>query len=87
MATREPIKILRDCIEQQIRAMWPKSWPSMKPMPVRIVAESVTFAEASELPSGYEDLMRNTYVSFRFGAQDGAKHRRRYRLRLSTRRV
>ena len=29
----------------------------------RIVAEAVTFAEASELPSSYEDLMRNTYVS------------------------
>ena len=28
----------------------------------RIVAESVKFAEASELPSSYQDLLQNTYV-------------------------
>ncbi len=62
MATREPIKILRDCIESQygdVAAILAGHEAEAK----SIVAESVKFAEASELPVTYEDLMRNTYVA------------------------
>ena len=43
--------------------MWPISWRATRLTPRGIVADSVTFAESSELPSTYEDLMRNTYVN------------------------
>ncbi len=62
MATREPIKILRDCIESQYGDVG-EVLAQHEADAVQIVADSVTFAEASELPSTYEDLMRNTYVS------------------------
>ena len=47
---------------------------------LRIVAEAVKFAEASEMPSSYQDLMQNTYVQLRPGTQNGGQYRRRYRL-------
>ncbi len=62
MATREPIKILRDCIESaygDVAAIL----AGHEADAARIVAESVKFAEASELPATYEDLMRNAYVA------------------------
>ena len=61
MATREPIKILRDCIESKYDEV-DEILAKHEADAVRIVAESVKFAEASELPSSYEYLMRNTYV-------------------------
>ena len=61
MAVREPIKILRDCIEQQYGDVG-DILAKHEADAARIVADSVTFAEASELPSSYEYLMRNTYV-------------------------
>ena len=62
MATREPIKILRDCIESQYGDV-AAILAGHEADAVSIVAESVKFAEASELPVSYEDLMRNTYVA------------------------
>ena len=62
MKTREPIKILRDCIESKygdVGDILAKHRDDAQ----RIVAESVAFAEASELPSSYEDLLGNTYVA------------------------
>ncbi len=61
MATREPIKILRDCIEEMhgdVSEMLARHEADAK----RIVAESVKFAESSELPSSRQELLRNTYV-------------------------
>lgn len=62
MATREPIKILRDCIESKhgdVGEILAQHEADAR----KIVAESVAFAEASEMPSSYEDLLRNTYVA------------------------
>ncbi|MCY4063502.1 MAG: hypothetical protein OXG53_14115, partial [Chloroflexi bacterium] len=59
---REPIKILRDCIESKygdVGEVLAKHEADAR----RIVAESVAFAEASEMPSSYQYLMRNTYVA------------------------
>ena len=61
MATREPIKILRDCIEAKFGDV-ADVLAGHEADAKRIVAESVAFAEASELPSGYDDLLSNTYV-------------------------
>ena len=62
MNTREPIKILRDCIESKydnVAVVLAKHIDDAR----RIVAESVVFAESSELPSSYQDLLQNTYVA------------------------
>ena len=61
MATREPIKILRDCLESQFGDV-AEVLAGHEAEAKRIVAESVKFAEASELPSSYQDLLQNTYV-------------------------
>ena len=62
MATREPIKILRDCIESKYGDIG-EIFATHEADAERIVAESVAFAEASELPRSYQDLMQNTYVN------------------------
>ena len=61
MATREPLKILRDCIESQhgdVSQVLAKHEADAK----RIVAEAVAYAEASELPTSRQELLQNTYV-------------------------
>ena len=61
MACREPIKILRDHIESQHGDVG-QILARHEADAVEIVKESVAFAEASEMPAGYDDLLRNTYV-------------------------
>ena len=60
--TREPIRILRDCIESQYGDVG-ASLAQHEADAKAIVADAVAFAEASEMPSGYQDLLSNTYVS------------------------
>ena len=62
MNTREPIKILRDCIESKYGDVG-ETLAAQQAEARRIVAESVAFAEASELPRAHDYLLRNTYVS------------------------
>ena len=61
MDKREPIKILRDCIESKYGDV-SNILAGHEADAKRTVAESVAFAEASELPSSYQDLLSNTYV-------------------------
>ena len=61
MATREPIKILRDCIEAKYGDVG-EVLAEHEADAERIVAEAVTFAEASVLPSSRQELLQNTYV-------------------------
>ncbi len=62
METREPIKILRDCIESQYDDVG-DILAGHEAEAARIVEEAVDFAEASELPKSYQELRQNTYVA------------------------
>ena len=62
MDCREPIKILRDHILSQYDDV-DDVLAGHEAEAKSLVKESVDFAEASELPKSYQELMRNTYVS------------------------
>ena len=61
MNEREPLKILRDHICRQHGDV-SEILQAHEESAVRIVAEAVDFAEASELPRTRDELLRNTYV-------------------------
>lgn len=63
MDNKEPINILRHHIEQKNYKDADELMAKYEADAKKIVAESVEFAESSELPSTYEELMRNQYVS------------------------
>ncbi len=58
---KEPINILRNDIESQYNHVT-DSLRQHELDAKRIVREAVEFAEASELPDSYQELMQNTYV-------------------------
>lgn len=62
MDCREPIKILRDHILSRYSDV-NDVMAEHEAAASRLVKESVEFAEASELPNSYQELLRNTYVS------------------------
>lgn len=62
MEKKEPIKILRDHIQKKYKNV-DDVLAQHEEDAKRIVQESVEFAESSELPTTYEDLMSNQYVS------------------------
>ena len=62
MQCREPIKILRDHILSRYDDV-DDILAGHDADALRLVKEAVEFAEASELPNSYQELMRNTYVS------------------------
>ena len=62
MQCREPIKILRDHILSRYDDV-DHILAGHDADALRLVKEAVEFAEASELPNSYQELMRNTYVS------------------------
>jgi pyruvate dehydrogenase E1 component alpha subunit len=62
MDNKEPINILRHHIEQKNYKDADELMAKHEADAKKIVAESVEFAESSELPSTYEELMRNQYV-------------------------
>ncbi len=59
---REPIKILRDHILSKYKGM-EAALAAHEEDALRIVKDAVDFAEASELPNSYQELMQNTYVN------------------------